>query len=93
MRFRFPDSEIHGSKDIRTSPWLIAAYYVLHRLCAPRHPPNALALTLDRSAFRSMPRKKASVWTTPYAGHSTGHVIHEISFKCRIEVSPVVRTG
>jgi hypothetical protein len=37
-----PHSEIHGSKLVRSSPWLIAAYHVLHRLCAPRHPPNAL---------------------------------------------------
>ena len=44
----FPHSEIHGSKRIRSSPWLIAAYHVLHRLCMPRHPPNALT-TLDRS--------------------------------------------
>jgi hypothetical protein len=39
-----PHSEIFGSKDIRTSPKLIAAYYVLHRLFLPRHPPNALSL-------------------------------------------------
>ena len=44
----FPHSEIHGSKPIRGSPRLIAAYHVLHRLCMPRHPPNALT-TLDRS--------------------------------------------
>lgn len=44
----FPHSEIHGSKLIRSSPQLIAAYHVLHRLCMPRHPPNAL-LTLDCS--------------------------------------------
>src|SRR5690606_35785283 len=44
----FPHSEIHGSKGIRTSPWLIAAYHVLHRLCMPRHPPIALK-TLDCS--------------------------------------------
>lgn len=43
-----PHSEIHGSKLVRSSPWLIAAYHVLHRLCAPRHPPNAL-LSLDCS--------------------------------------------
>ena len=30
----FPHSEILGSKLIRSSPWLIAAYHVLHRLCA-----------------------------------------------------------
>ena len=44
----FPHSEIHGSKLIRSSPRLIAAYHVLHRLCMPRHPPDALK-TLDRS--------------------------------------------
>ena len=51
----FPHSEIHGSKLIRSSPWLIAAYHVLHRLCMPRHPPNAL-LTLDRSHCQCPPR-------------------------------------
>jgi hypothetical protein len=60
LRIGFPHSEIRGSKGARPSSRLIAACYVLHRLCAPRHPPDALALTLDRSAFRSMPRKKAS---------------------------------
>ena len=42
----FPHSEIHGSKLILSSPWLIAEYHVLHRLLLPRHPPNAL-LALD----------------------------------------------
>ena len=44
----FPHSEIHGSQAVRASPWLIAAYHVLHRLLLPRHPPNALR-SLDRS--------------------------------------------
>ena len=44
----FPHSEIPGSKLVRSSPRLIAAYHVLHRLSAPRHPPNALK-ALDRS--------------------------------------------
>ena len=47
----FPHSEIHGSKPVRGSPWLIAAYHVLHRLSAPRHPPDTL-MTLDRSHYR-----------------------------------------
>ena len=38
----FPHSEIHGSMVICTSPWLIAAYHVFHRLLVPRHPPCAL---------------------------------------------------
>ena len=45
-RSGLPHSEIRGSKPIGGSPQLIAAYHVLHRLLAPRHPPNAL-LTLD----------------------------------------------
>ena len=39
---RFPHSEISGSKDICSSPKLIAAYHVFHRLLVPRHPPCAL---------------------------------------------------
>ena len=35
-------SEIRGSEVICTSPRLIAAYHVLHRLWEPRHPPYAL---------------------------------------------------
>ena len=38
----FPHSEIHGSMDICSFPWLIAAYHVFHRLLVPRHPPYAL---------------------------------------------------
>jgi hypothetical protein len=46
-----PHSEILGSKLVRSSPRLIAAYHVLHRLSAPRHPPDALT-TLDCSHDR-----------------------------------------
>ena len=38
----FPHSEISGSMDICSSPKLIAAYHVFHRLLVPRHPPCAL---------------------------------------------------
>ena len=37
-----PHSEIIGSIDICSSPMLIAACHVLHRLLEPRHPPYAL---------------------------------------------------
>ena len=50
----FPHSEISGSKFVRNSPELIAAYHVLHRLSVPRHPPNALK-TLDRSHHQCSP--------------------------------------
>ena len=49
---RFPHSEISGSKDICSSPKLIAAYHVFHRLLVPRHPPCAL-LRLTSSQSRS----------------------------------------
>ena len=43
LREGLPHSEILGSKPARGSPRLIAACHVLHRLLAPRHPPDALA--------------------------------------------------
>ena len=39
----FPHSEISGSQLICSSPKLIAAYHVLHRLLMPRHSPCALS--------------------------------------------------
>src|SRR6188474_1997857 len=47
----FPHSDISGSTSARDSPWLFAACHVLHRLLAPRHPPNAL-LTLEIIGLR-----------------------------------------
>jgi hypothetical protein len=43
----FPHSEIVGSQIAHISPTLIAACHVLHRLCMPRHPPNALTSRLS----------------------------------------------
>ena len=40
----FPHSEICGSADMCSSPQLIAAYRVFHRLLVPRHPPCALSV-------------------------------------------------
>ena len=55
-----PHSEIHGSKLILSSPWLIAEYHVLHRLLLPRHPPNALiALDLIRKKKDLQPSSPA----------------------------------
>ena len=39
----FPHSDIHGSLDICSFPWLFAAYHVLLRLLVPRHSPYALS--------------------------------------------------
>ena len=50
----FPHSEIHGSMDICSSPQLIAAYHVFHRLSVPRHPPCALSCLTICYAQRSL---------------------------------------
>ena len=48
----FPHSEICGSKDICSSPQLIAACHVFHRLLVPRHPPYALySLTIKLKEY------------------------------------------
>ena len=49
---RFPHSEIPGSQPVCGSPRLIAAYHVLHRLSAPRHPPCTLS-SLTKSSYLS----------------------------------------
>jgi hypothetical protein len=56
---RLPHSEISGSKPVCGSPKLIAAYHVLHRLLAPRHPLYALNSLIPFSrnrANRSLPK-------------------------------------
>ena len=54
LRDGLPHSDISGSTFARNSPELIAACYVLHRLLAPRHPPNALtALDLFSTSRRA----------------------------------------
>jgi hypothetical protein len=50
----FPHSEISGSRVVCTSPELIAAYHVLHRLHAPRHPPCALSSLTIKFAHRKL---------------------------------------
>ena len=65
-RTGLPHSEISGSKFARNSPEHIAACYVLHRLLAPRHPPNALLCLIStlsvslQSLRRETPRRDNS---------------------------------
>jgi hypothetical protein len=57
-----PHSDICGSTIARISPQLFAACHVLHRLLAPRHPPNALislAIQPQPPARRTKPRPRA----------------------------------
>ena len=72
-----PHSEIHGSRPVHGSPWLIAVYHVLHRLLLPRHPPNALfALDLIR---KEQGRRFIPTCTGPFASpafHSDQKLVH-----------------
>ena len=61
----FPHSEIHGSKPIPGSPWLIAGYHVLHRLLLPRHPPNAL-IALDLIRKKKDLRPQGAAFCCPH---------------------------
>src|SRR5258708_15223295 len=47
-----PHSEILGSQLVCSSPRLIAAYHVLHRLPVPRHPPCALTRLISEFSTR-----------------------------------------
>ncbi len=58
----FPHSEIPGSKLICSSPGLIAAYRVLHRLLAPRHSPYALSSLTIRNSELTL--AALSAWLT-----------------------------
>ena len=49
----FPHSEISGSMLICSSPKLIAACHVLHRLLMPRHSPCALSSLTNRKQIAS----------------------------------------
>ena len=59
---RFPHSEICGSRDICSSPQLIAAYHVFHRLLVPRHPPCALS--------------RLTISSPPVSGHDACIALH-----------------
>jgi hypothetical protein len=69
----FPIRTSPGQRLLGTSPELIAASHVLHRLCAPRHPPSALSSLpmFHRSRLGVAPRTlpHRDIRTTP--GRST----------------------
>ena len=52
-RSGFPHSDIAGSMVVCTSPALLAAYHVLHRLPVPRHPPDALSSLTENPACQT----------------------------------------
>src|SRR5918993_2578399 len=81
----FPHSEISGSKLVCSSPKLIAAYHVLHRLLAPRHSPHALSsLTIKTPDFHYAARegRAAEIWLSHTAMWSVKTTVCRI-FSCQ----------
>ncbi len=78
LRGGLPHSDMRGSTLARNSPRLIAACHVLHRLLAPRHPPDAL-LTHPESvpppppARPSLLARPRSVTPTPTPARAIPH--------------------
>src|SRR5215813_319887 len=74
-RSGFPHSDIPGSKLVCSSPGLIAAYRVLHRLLAPRHSPYALSSLTIRNS--NSPRRTWSQepWNQEPLGEFHAHCV------------------
>ena len=58
-----PHSDIPGSKLVCSSPGLIAAYHVLHRLLAPRHSPYTLSSLTIRNSKLTLTNRLHIDWS------------------------------
>ncbi len=78
-----PHSEIHGSKLILSSPWLIAEYHVFHRLLLPRHSPNALF------ALDLIQKKKDLIFVLPRGALLEDICMSARSFRCTKTIASI----
>ena len=95
LREGLPHSEILGSQPARGSPRLFAACHVLHRLLAPRHPPDALAFlgphqrqphhNPTRSTTRRGPRRERTGLTKKQEDAAAAAGNHS-SVNCKLQV-------
>lgn len=79
---RFPHSDIPGSSHVGNSPRLFAAFYVLLRFLAPKHPPYTL-INLNFFSFLSLPdcqRSYTSLLLSQKPIYSWGYRIQTCSF-------------
>ena len=88
-RAGFPHSDIHGSKDICSSPWLFAACRVLLRLLMPRHSPCAL-ISLTLWSAHSCSQNYAGLHRSLANRCVTLNVPQYFRFKCRFPAAPSV---
>ena len=90
LRRGLPHSEILGSKPARGSPRLFAACHVLHRLLAPRHPPNALislAIQPQPPARRTKPRPARKTTKAKQQAHTHSHTTNSLTYQSQIHIS------
>src|SRR5467141_2119330 len=59
----FPIRRSRDQRLVSTSPALIAAAHVLHRLLAPRHPPCALVLLIEKNTLCAAMEFSRCTWT------------------------------
>src|SRR3712207_2092325 len=80
----FPHSETPGSQPARGSPGLVAACHVLHRLLAPRHPPDALPFPRPRPAATA-PRGAPPPPEGPKRQHTHNTRARPQAYPCRTD--------
>ncbi len=83
----FPHSDIPGSRPVCGFPRLFAAYHVLHRLLAPRHPPYALSsltikLTQHVAIAAALPGHPVQTHDTARVASSPFHIALLLSKIC-----------
>ena len=72
-RVGFPIRKSRDQRLVSTSPGLIAAAHVLHRLLAPRHPPCALVLLIRKNTcVAAMEFSRCARVTPPTSGRPRG---------------------
>src|SRR6187397_2209017 len=81
-RVGFPIRRSRGQRLVSTSPGLIAAAHVLHRLSAPRHPPCALVLLIEKNTF-------SPLWSFQGARGSERSSVLQNSTACSNEVDVI----
>src|SRR5256714_1541140 len=64
-RVGFPIRRSRDQRLVSTSPALIAAAHVLHRLLAPRHPPCALVLLIRKNTLCAAMEFSRCTWAAP----------------------------
>src|SRR5690242_13004441 len=69
----FPIRKSRDQRSVSTSPGLIAAAHVLHRLLAPRHPPCALSLLIVKNTLVLLWSFQGARGTTSAQHEKAGH--------------------